>query len=99
MSSLKNIVSKGFSKVLLDCDTATLLITKQSLDSAGSMERVQLKMHLAVCSFCREFKKQSEFIHQQIKNWAEIDPDHLIITLSDEQKQKMKEHLSASGAL
>lgn len=82
---------------MLDCNSATLLMTKQSFDSVSCVERIQLKMHLSVCSFCRAFKKQSDFIQLQIKKWSEVDPDHPVITLSDEQKEKLKERIKASG--
>lgn len=98
MSSIKKTWEKGVAKLLLDCDTATLLITKQSVDSIPCTKRIQLRMHLAVCVFCRSFKEQTEFITRQMKQWAQIDPENLILTLSDEQKERMKEHLRSAGA-
>ena len=98
MNSLKKSWEKGLNKVLLDCDTATLLITKQSLASVSCVEQVQLRMHLTICVFCRSFKEQTEFITRQMKQWAQIDPDNLILSLSDEQKKTMKEHLRSAGA-
>lgn len=98
MSSIKKSWEKGVTKVLLDCDTATMLITRQSVDSIPCTRRIQLRMHLAVCVFCRAFKEQTEFITRQMKQWASIDPENLVLSLTDEQKQKMKEHLRSAGA-
>lgn len=97
MTNIKKKIEKGMSKILLNCDTATLLITKQALSSINCVEGIQLRMHLAVCSFCRAFKGQSELINRQIKQWSTIDPDNPVLHLSDEQKQKMKEHLKSIG--
>ncbi|MBN2614450.1 MAG: hypothetical protein JXR71_02040 [Bacteroidales bacterium] len=98
MSNIKKRLEQGMTTLLLDCDTATMLITRQSVEAIPCTKRVQLRLHLAVCSLCRSFNEQSGFISQQIKQWATIDPEHLDLHLSDEQKNRMKEHLRSAGA-
>ncbi len=79
-------------KIMLSCDTATLLITKDEFTRLSCVEQLQLKMHLAGCKFCRRFKKQSEFISYAIRQADRIpEKEGLRLHLTEEQKKKMKE--------
>jgi len=94
MNGLKKIAVKSMDKLMLSCDTATMLITKSEYKKLNCIENIQLKMHLLGCKFCRRFKKQSEFISYAIKNdFANLDNKNLKVELSDEQKEKLKEKL------
>lgn len=47
---------------LPSCKKATFLIEKQQFKPLGVGEQLKLKMHLAVCSWCRTYEKQSKNI-------------------------------------
>ena len=96
MNRLKKIWGKGMDKIMLNCDTATLLITKGEFEKLSCREQLQLKMHLAGCKFCRRFKKQSEFISYALKQAAFPPKENLSLRLSEEQKQRIKEKMSGS---
>jgi hypothetical protein len=51
----EKMMMKGMSKIMLDCDNATLLITKGEFEQLRCINKLKLKMHLASCKFCRNF--------------------------------------------
>ncbi len=92
MNKAQKIWTKSMDKIMLNCDTATLLITKGEFTRLSCVEQLQLKMHLAGCKFCRRFKKQSEFISYAIRRADQIPAkESLRLYLTEEQKKKMKE--------
>lgn len=90
MSNMKEIMVKGMNKVMLDCDTATFLSTKNSVERLGCVQRMQLKLHLMGCKFCRTFADQSNIISEELKTYKETDPDHFRVKLTDTQKEKLE---------
>lgn len=66
MSKFINSIGKMMNKVMLSCDDATLLITRSDYEALSSIKQFKLKMHLAACSMCRNYKHQSSIITSQI---------------------------------
>lgn len=93
MTKLKKIMMKGMNKIMLDCDTATLLITKGEFEQLGCISKLKLKMHLASCSFCRNFYNQSKYISTQLNDFKSIDPQNLRLHLSEEQKGRLNKKI------
>jgi len=58
MSALKNII--------YNCRKATFLIEKKQLSPLTFQEKVELRIHLTGCSFCRLFQKQSISINLMV---------------------------------
>jgi len=77
------------SKIMLDCDNATLLITKGEFEELGCINKLKLKMHLASCKFCRNFSDQSKYISTQLNDFKSIDPKKLRLHLTDAQKSRL----------
>lgn len=86
MSGLKKYLFKGMNKIMLDCDVATLLITKREFVKLGKLDKLRLAMHLRVCKYCRQFAKQSSIISIQISELKKIDNKNLHHHLSEKQK-------------
>ena len=94
MNKVQKIWKKGMNKILLSCDTATLLITKGEFTRLSFAGRLRLKIHLAGCKFCRRFKDQSEFISYAIRQADRIpEKENLRLHLTGEQKKRMKEKI------
>ncbi len=94
MSDLKKMMVKGMNRVMLDCDTATLLITKNEFTSLGCIEKIKLRMHLMGCKYCRRFKKQSALISLQIHQLnVDLQSAQLKLRLTEEQKKRMKDNI------
>jgi hypothetical protein len=75
----------------LCCKQATyLLLKKEELTKLSFKEETALKFHLAICKFCRAFRKQSaimnEAIHQSVlasqKNMQESDKSKLKLLIN-----------------
>jgi hypothetical protein len=93
MTKLKDMMMRGMSKIMLDCDTATLLITKGEFEQLGWLDKIRLKMHLPSCKFCRNFSEQSKYITTQLNEMKSIDPKKLKLHLTDEQKSRLNKTL------
>jgi hypothetical protein len=58
---------------MLSCKEATHLVS-QGLDRRlGLAERVALRLHLAICDGCSNFKKQVAFLRKAMRRLAESD--------------------------
>lgn len=87
-SMMKKAMIKAMDQVMLNCEDATFLVTKSDFVKIGCMKRIQLKMHLAGCALCRQFKKQNDIINQNMKllEAGKELPNSKIKTLSSEKK-------------
>ena len=86
MSGIKKHIIKGMHKVMLNCDTATLFVTKREYVKLGCIDKMKLSMHLATCKYCRQFANQSESISRLIAELNNTNQDNLTHQLTDEQK-------------
>ena len=85
-------------KIMLDCNQATYLITKSEFESLGCIQKIQLKMHLAYCKFCRRFAQQNKIISETLEDFKKIDAGHLHLHLSEKQQAKLKETIESEIA-
>ena len=53
-------------KVIYNCKQATLLIEKKQLAKLSFRESIELRIHLAGCSMCKLYKKQSHMISTMV---------------------------------
>src|ERR1043166_5108687 len=71
----------------LCCKQATyLLLKKEELQKLSFRDETALKFHLAICKFCRAFKKQSALMNEVIGQAAHSVHDHL----KEADKTKLK---------
>lgn len=78
---------------MISCKEATYLISKKEEGKLTLAERLKLSIHLMLCSICRAFEKQSEFIGHHAKRIDDAlvqdshlpDPDKAVLksTLKD----------------
>lgn len=52
----------------ITCKKATFLITKKEHNAINIWEDIKLKAHLAICSACKLFEKQTGFIISNAKH-------------------------------
>jgi hypothetical protein len=67
----------------ITCKKATYLSSKKEEGKLNWIEKIQLRSHIAICSFCRLFEQQSKIIAHQVKHMECTDK------LSEEAKSKM----------
>ncbi len=70
---------------MISCKKATYLISKKEEQKISFVEKLQLKLHLLACIFCRLFEQQSKVIGAN----AGHAHQHHHATLSDASKEKM----------
>lgn len=56
------------NKLMLSCRVATALMEKRHREKISLVERIQLSVHVALCSACRNYQKQSVFLEKLMKN-------------------------------
>ncbi len=79
---------------MLSCQQATALAA-QGFDTPLSLwQRLQLKLHLLVCSRCRQFCKQLAFVHEA---W-QISAQQQHITLSVTARARIAARLASAQA-
>lgn len=59
---------KGLLKIVYNCRKATYLIEKRQIGQITLREKIELKIHLAGCSICRLFEKQSTVINRMVQH-------------------------------
>lgn len=89
MSGIKKNFIKGMNKVMLDCNTATLFVTKREYVKLGCVDRMKLAMHLSTCKYCRRFAKQSITISHHISKLSKVSENGHRHYLTEAQKSKM----------
>lgn len=55
-------------KIAYNCHKATFLIEKKQIGTITLKEKIELQIHLASCSICQTFMKQSLVINQMVRN-------------------------------
>ncbi|KIO75007.1 hypothetical protein TH53_23095 [Pedobacter lusitanus] len=84
MNELKNII--------YNCRKATFLIEKKQITALTLREKVELRIHLTGCSFCRLFQKQSIGINKMVHELFH-SAVHKDIRLDDDYKKKLQERI------
>ncbi len=80
------------SKIQNDCRKATALIEKRSVGRLRFREWCELGIHLAGCSFCRLFQRQSRMINVVIRDlFNRADGEGR--RLNEEDKRRMQEEI------
>lgn len=80
-----------FKKIQYNCQKATFLIEKHGVKKLSLFEQVELRIHLAGCSVCRTYQRQSvligQMVHQLVYGRAEM------YKLDEKDKVQMRERI------
>jgi hypothetical protein len=77
-------------KTMITCKEATDFISRKEEGKLSLTQRLQLRMHLYICSFCKLFYRQNKIIKNRV---AELHK-HVDISLTFVQKEAMIEALT-----
>jgi hypothetical protein len=55
-----------YQNISNNCKKATWLIDKKNLEGISFSQHIELRIHLAGCSLCRLYHKQSQLIDQMV---------------------------------
>jgi hypothetical protein len=90
---MSNKPTATIRKIQYNCRQATYLIEKQQHASLTLRERIHLIIHLAGCSVCRLFKRQSRQI-DRLMQAVFRKPNAVSHSLDDKFKQEMQEKIN-----
>ena len=65
---------------VLSCEKATFLIEKQLHTSLSPLERLQLRIHLSLCDYCKAYKDKAIFLDKLMADERTIDAGNLQFT-------------------
>lgn len=63
------------SLVRLTCRDAARLLLQREHRALGSLERVRLRLHLAVCDMCTRFNGQLRLMNRAMSRWRAYRDD------------------------
>lgn len=78
---------------MLSCHKATLLIEKSHARPLSFVERVKLKMHLAMCDKCAGYQKQSLIIENALKSNHQSFSNPSGFKLADTYKTRIQKQI------
>ncbi len=81
-----------------NCKRATYLVEKKQFGAITLLERFQLSYHLAGCSVCRIYQKQSEYISQVLQK-AYTDFESSQLELSTGYKAELQQMINQRTGL
>lgn len=56
-----------YKKIANNCQKATFLIEKKKLTEITPLQQIELRIHLAGCSICRLYERQSRILDRLLK--------------------------------
>ncbi|MCC8424444.1 hypothetical protein [Mucilaginibacter sp. UR6-11] len=84
-------------KIQYNCKQATFLIEKKLIDKLTLREKIELHIHLAGCSVCRVFDKQSQLINKMVQQFLKSSNNsdvHLNAGFKQDLQQRIEEELN-----
>lgn len=63
--------------LLLPCSQTTLFIEMQQSGQLSSIQKLRLKLHLAICKLCKAYQKKS--IRMDKVLWHHVPQEHAIV--------------------
>lgn len=90
-------MKKLMQKLMLSCEQATFLITKEMSGTITFSEKIKMQFHLMACRYCTLFKKQSRFINDNVEHLQRHSSETLPENkLNDARKEAMEQALKAA---
>lgn len=80
------------NSIMLNCETASMFISKSEYEKLSFWDNFRLKLHLLSCKFCRRFNIQSKFLSESLHQLAH-DHEHIHHCLTPEQKEKLQKSI------
>lgn len=89
---MKELNKDEINQIAYNCHKATFLIEKKQVGRLTLREKPELKIHLAGCSVCRIFEKQSITINRVVKNLFN-NPQYSEPPLDEDFKKVLQEQI------
>jgi predicted anti-sigma-YlaC factor YlaD len=72
MTNVKKRLMATMRKMMLNCEQASLISTREMVEKVGIKSRMGLQMHLAACKHCRKYYQQSKILSRVIQHQNRI---------------------------
>ncbi len=83
--------------MMISCYDATFLISKTEIDRISTKDKINLKLHLMGCKYCRRYKNQVRLISETIKKAKNnIEKGNYFYSLSPKQKSDIQSIINNS---
>lgn len=73
IKSISKMMLKLMDKVMSTCDVITMRVSESMDHELPMMSRMQMRMHIMGCKFCREYEKQLLAIKNILAKCAEMN--------------------------
>lgn len=84
---------RGYNRALFSCERMTALTSEQRDRPLTRKERAKRALHLTMCSWCRRYNKQIDFLGRNAKNYGEKFPSSNHQKLSPDARQRIIENV------
>ncbi|MEA1786739.1 hypothetical protein U1E44_11595 [Arenibacter sp. GZD96] len=71
------MIPRIMNMLFLSCKQATALVEKKQVTTLSLLERIQLKMHIWMCSACRSYEKQSLLMNSLMQRMVSRSKEEL----------------------
>lgn len=89
---MKRVFKTELERIAYNCKKATFLIEKKQETALATREQLELKFHLAGCSICRVYQKQSILINNMMQQLFKATSEEL--KLDSSFKTSLQQHIN-----
>jgi hypothetical protein len=82
--------------ILMSCDKATFLLSKQQHTPLSFGNKAHLKFHLLICTACQKFQKQLNFLSANLQQLnADLENGKTTFKLPDDVKLNLQKEINS----
>lgn len=90
---LDRAYKRGYNRALLSCEQMTTLASEQRDRKLTRTERTKRAIHLFMCSWCRRYSKQLDFLGRNAQNYGSNFPQNDQRKLSQDARRRIIENV------
>jgi predicted anti-sigma-YlaC factor YlaD len=78
---------------MINCKQATAMASQQLDRELSLRQRLSLKLHLLICRYCRNYRRQLRFLHRIAPRLQTFIEEHSDIHLPPQRKESIRKSL------
>lgn len=68
MGAVKNRLLSVMRRMMISCEEASMLASREMLESISMKQKANLHMHIVGCKHCRKYHRQTAIIHKTLRD-------------------------------